>query len=308
MQIIREERINRLGRYWKKRYGEKVYKIILNGDFTCPNIKKSTGCIFCNMSSMKTVIEKETGFNQADNNQSYVQNRNNVNLFYAYFQDYSATYPREKENSLLYLEKLYRSAFELENVVGVSIGTRADAVDDKILSLLFNLKKEYKKDVLLEIGLQSIVKEDLIWMNRGHSLQIYLDTIKKIKEHNLEVVSHLILGLPHETEKSIVKTAHLINELSLNGIKLHQLMVLKETHLETLYQKGKIRILSQDVYLNKLKLFLGNLEKKIVVHRLYGDAPKDSLIAPLWCLNKTGLQDIILNDFVKTDFWQGKYL
>ena len=127
-------------------------------------------------------------------------------------------------------------------------------------------------------------------------------------EYGFEVVSHIILGLPHENDESIKKTAKFTNNLGLDGIKVHQLMVLKDTALVDHFQAGKLQILGLDEYLRRLKILLGHLDKEIVIHRLYGDAPKNELIAPLWCLNKTGLQDIILNHFVDIDFYQGKFL
>lgn len=301
----REDRVNRLGAYWRRKYGKKVYKIIVSGKFTCPNIdgsKGEHGCIFCNMSALKTATAEEHGKNDALMNQKYMVTRNKAEAFYAYFQDFSATYPNaDVTNKLTYLRKIYTEAAALDNVVGISIGTRCDTIDKDVLDML----KEIDKDVVLEIGLQTIVKEDSEWMRRGHTLADYEEKVKLIQSYGFEVVSHIIIGLPHETDESLLATAHYLNKLKISGVKFHQLMVLKDADLEEEYKAGRVKVLSQEEYLKKVTLFLTHLDKDVVVHRMYGDAPKKDLIAPLWCENKTQVQDIILNYMVEKDLWQG---
>ena len=301
----REERVNRLGAYWRKKYGKKVYKIIVSGKFTCPNLDGSRGtggCIFCNMKALKTATAEIHGVNDPLMNQKYLVTRNNAEAFYAYFQDFSATYPTfDIKNRLEYLKEIYSKAAAIDNVIGISIGTRCDAVDRELLDML----KTIDKDIVLEIGLQTIVEEDNKWMRRGHTLAEYDETIKLIQSYGFEVVSHLILGLPHETEESLLATAEYVNKLKLSGVKFHQLMVLKDADLEKEYAEGRVGILSLEQYMEKVTLFLSYLDKDIVVHRLYGDAPKKDLIAPSWCENKTQVQDLILNYMVEKDIWQG---
>ncbi|NOR45139.1 MAG: TIGR01212 family radical SAM protein [Candidatus Delongbacteria bacterium] len=295
------QRINRVGEYWKKKYGAKTYKLIFKGKFTCPNIDgtlSDKGCIYCNMKSLEPLIENEN----IEEHIKYLEDRNNAKLFYAFFQDYSSTYPINSiKNKYEYLKELYTKSIENDKIVGISVSTRPDCIDTNILDIL----SELNKDVIIELGLQTTNQNDITWMNRGYENEIFVKSVELIKSYGFEVVTHMILGLPEENNHTIIANAKFLNDLNINGIKFHQLMVLKSTELELLYKNNEIEILSIDEYFRRVALFISHLDKNIVVHRLYGDAPKKDLIEPTWCINKTSIQDKLFAYLEKNNIHQG---
>ena len=295
------ERINRLGEYWKKKYGAKTYKLIFKGNFTCPNIDgtlSDKGCIYCNMRSLEPLIENSN----IEQHIKYLEDRNNAKLFYAFFQDYSSTYPVNSiGNKYEYLKNLYSKSIDNNKIVGISISTRPDCIDTQILDIL----SELNKDVIIELGLQTTNKKDIDWMNRGYANEVFTKSVELIRSYGFEVVTHVILGLPNENDSTIKENAKFLNDLKINGIKFHQLMVLKNTVLESLYNKKDIQILSIEEYFRRVSLFISYLDKDIVIHRLYGDAPKKDLIEPTWCINKTSIQDKLFDYLEKNNIYQG---
>lgn len=295
------QRINRLGEYWKKKYGAKTYKLIFKGKFTCPNIDgtlSDKGCIYCNMRSLEPLIDNTN----IEEHIKYLEDRNNAKLFYAFFQDYSSTYPINSiKDKYRYLEDLYSKSIENNKIVGISVSTRPDCIDRKTLDIL----AELNKDVIIELGLQTTNKEDIDWINRGYENNIFVSSVKLIQSYGFEVVTHMILGLPDENDSTIIANAKFLNDLKINGIKFHQLMVLKCTDLEILLNNNEINILPIEGYFRRLSLFISHLDKSIVIHRLYGDAPKKDLIEPIWCINKTSIQDKLFAYLEKNKIWQG---
>ncbi|MDA3839095.1 MAG: TIGR01212 family radical SAM protein [Candidatus Delongbacteria bacterium] len=299
--MIKFQRVNRVGEYWKRKYGDKTYKLIFKGNFTCPNIDgtlSDQGCIYCNMRSLEPLIDNSN----IEEHIKYLENRNNAKLFYAFFQDYSSTYPIHSiKNKYDYLKEIYTNSIDNEKIVGISVSTRPDCIDNKILDIL----SELNKDVIIELGLQTTNVNDITWMNRGHANDRFIESVELIKSYGFEVVTHMILGLPEENDNTIIANAKFLNDLKIHGIKFHQLMVLKNTKLENLYNNSEINILSIEEYFRRVSLFLSYLNKDIVVHRLYGDAPKKDLIAPKWCINKTGTQDKLFNYLEEHNICQG---
>lgn len=299
--IPKFQRINRVGEYWKNKYGAKTYKLIFKGQFTCPNIDgtiSDQGCIYCNMRSLEPLIDN----NNIEEHIKYLEDRNNAKLFFAFFQDYSSTYPLSSiKNKYEYLKDLYTKSIDNDKIVGISVSTRPDCIDTETLDILSGLKK----DVIIELGLQTSNPKDILWMNRGYENDVFVKNVELIRSYGFEVVTHMILGLPEENDNTIIGNAKFLNDLNINGIKFHQLMVLKNTGLESLFKNNRINILSIEEYFERLSLFISHLSEDIVVHRLYGDAPKKELIAPTWCLNKTSIQDKFFDYMEKKDLWQG---
>ena len=295
------QRINRVGEYWKKKYGSKTYKLIFKGQFTCPNIDgtlSNKGCIYCNMRSLEPLIEN----GNIEEHIKYLEDRNNAKLFYAFFQDYSSTYPVNSiENKYEYLKELYTKSINNDKIVGISISTRPDCIDTKILDIL----AELNKDIIIELGLQTTNEKDIDWMNRGYDNDAFIRSIELINSYKFEVVTHIILGLPNENDSTIIKNAKFLNDLKINGIKFHQLMVLKNTELENICKSEQIEILSIEEYFKRVALFISYLDKNVVIHRLYGDAPKKDLVEPTWCLNKTSIQDKLFAYLEKNNIHQG---
>ena len=299
--IDRYQRINRVGEYWKKKYGAKTYKLIFKGQFTCPNIDgtlSDQGCIYCNMKSLEPLIDNSN----IEEHIKYLEDRNNAKLFYAFFQDYSSTYPINSiKNKYKYLKDLYSRSINNNKIVGISVSTRPDCIDTKTLDIL----SELNKDVIIELGLQTTNENDITWMNRGYENDIFSSSVKLIRSYEFEIVTHMILGLPEENDSTIIANARFLNNLKIDGIKFHQLMVLKNTELENIYKNGNLKILSIEEYFKRLSLFISYLNEDIVVHRLYGDAPKKDLIEPTWCINKTSIQDKLFAYLEKNNIHQG---
>lgn len=290
--------INRVGDHWKKKFGKKVYKLNFHGNFTCPNIDGtigSKGCIYCNMKALEPLKDLESGSN-IDDHMNYLKERNGAEAFISYFQDYSSTYPvKAVNNKLKYLEELYRKAVSHTDIVGISVSTRPDALSSGELDILRSLDT----DVTIELGLQTISEKDLDWIGRGHTVQQFSTAVKLVSSYGFETVAHIILGLPNETDKGIVDLASYLNSSKISGVKIHQLMILKNSRLEKFYTENKAPMtLTETEYFRRLGILISHLKKDIVIHRLYADAPKKDLIAPIWCANKTGLQDKIFKYFM----------
>ncbi|MBN2790418.1 MAG: TIGR01212 family radical SAM protein [Candidatus Delongbacteria bacterium] len=297
------DRLNRIGDHWKKKYGAKTYKLIFRGEFTCPNIDGSLsnkGCIYCNMRSLEPLIDSKN----IEGHIKYLEDRNNAELFIAFFQDFSSTYPVHSiENKHDYLKKLYTSSIDNDKVVGISISTRPDCINTEVLDIL----AELQKDVIIELGLQTTCEKDIKWINRGYANDQFIESVEMIRSYGFNTVVHIILGLPNETDRTILENVKFINALKIHGIKFHQLMVLKNTELENIFNKGEVNVLDIQEYFRRVSLFLAHLDKNIIIHRLYGDAPKKDLIEPLWCLNKTGIQDKLFDYLEEHNIWQGMH-
>jgi uncharacterized protein len=299
------EIINRIGDHWKQKYGKKIFKIIMHGDFTCPNIDGTAGnegCIYCNMKALEPFIDLEDN-NDIEQHMKYLKERNGAEAFIAYFQDYSSTYPSHKiKDSSSYLKQLYEKAVSHPDIVGISVSTRPDAITKTELDIL----KSLNTDVTVELGLQTINENDLNWIGRGHTVEQFTDAVELIASYGFDIVAHIIIGLPHETDQGIIELAKFINSSKITGIKIHQLMILKNSRLEKRYKtENSPEILTETEYFRRLGLLINNLKINIVIHRLYADAPKKDLIAPLWCANKTGLQDRIFKYFIDNEIKQG---
>jgi hypothetical protein len=276
--------------YLKERYGCKVYRIALDAGFSCPNIK-SGGCIYCNSKgSRASYIDPALSIQgQLETRIKYLKDTKSAKKFIAYFQAHTNTYaPVDK------LKAVYDQIAGFNDIVGLSIGTRPDAIDREKIKLIASYKDRY--EVWMEYGLQSAHDRTLKWINRGHTFSDFLNAVKLTKEFNIPVCTHVILGLPGETKEEMMVTARRLAELNVEGIKIHPLHILKGSKLEELYRKGEIRLLEQDEYVKLVREFLGNLSPDIIVHRLTGQGSGNDHIAPLWALDKTST----INKIAKT--------
>lgn len=284
------ERYRHLNTYLKEKFGERTLKIPVDGDFTCPNRdgKVGTGgCIFCTQRGSGEHL-KHIPINLQVKNflESYRGKR--ANKFIIYFQSFTNTY--DKVDSL---KAKYDSALIDDRIVGINIATRPDCIDEKICTLLESYLDKYT--VTVELGLQTSNEDIAEFINRGYKLEQFTSAVKLLKKHNIEMVVHIMLGLPDENMKDIENTVKYINNLKINGIKIHSTYVAKQTVLEKLYREGKYIPITLDEYLNKLLFVITNLNSDIVIHRISGDAPKELLVAPEWNLHKKW----ILNGFEK---------
>ncbi len=273
--------------YLKQKYGCKVYRIALDAGFSCPNIK-SGGCIYCNSKgSRASYIDPAFPIQkQLETRIKYLKENKNAKKFIAYFQAHTNTYaPVDK------LKATYDQVAGFDGIVGISIGTRPDAIDREKLKLIASYKERY--EVWLEYGLQSIHDKTLKLINRGHTFDDFSNAVKMTGEFGIPICAHVILGLPGETKLDMMTTAKRLAELNIEGIKIHLLHILKGSKLEELYRKGEIKLLEQDEYAELAREFLNNLSPDIIVQRLTGYGSNDDHIAPLWALDKTGTIDKI---------------
>ena len=271
-----------LSDHYREKYGCKVYKLSLDGGFSCPNRDGTLGtggCIFCTGSGEFAEGGPEPIAIQLERAKTRVAAKNKGGKYMAYFQAFTNTYgPVEK------LRQLYLQAIEPEEIVGLSIGTRPDCLGEDILALLEEINRI--KPVSVELGLQTIHAETARYIRRGYDAAVYYDAVQRLKQAGIEVVTHIILGLPGETAEMMLQTTRAAVAAGTDGVKFHLLHVLRGTDLEKEYAAGKFRCLSMEEYGQILKQCVDSLPETVVVHRLTGDGAKKDLIAPLWSADK----------------------
>lgn len=299
-----EKRFNNLDFYLKNYFGEKVFKVSLDGGFTCPNRDgkiSSKGCIFCNekgsgdfsgnrLYSIHKQINEQIDFLGKGKDKKYI----------AYFQNFTGTYGETE-----YLRTIYEEALAHENIVGLAIGTRADCLESEVIELL----KELNKRTLLwiEIGLQSSNDESAKLINRGYETKLFIEKVKRLQSYNIKTVSHIIIGLPFEEEKHIMTTIKLLNDLDIWGIKIQLMYILKNTDLYDFYLENSFKLMTKEEYVNILMKIIGHLSGDIVIHRLTGDAPWKELYEPKWSTDKRGVLNQITKELKEKNIYQGKF-
>ena len=274
----------RLNEYLKELFGSKVYKVAINAGFTCPNrdgTKGSRGCIFCSAGGSGD-FAGDPGMSitgQIEAGKKLVGSKIKSGRFIAYFQAYTNTYaPPER------LRKVFYEAIRHPDIVAISIATRPDALPEDVLELLAELNAI--KPVWVELGLQTIHKESIRYIRRAYENAEYDRAVKELHRRGIEVITHVILGLPGESAEDMLSTVRYVVDSGAEGIKLQLLHVLKETDLADEYELGHIKVMSEDEYIDLLKRCMEIIPDSMVIHRLTGDGPKKLLIAPLWSGNK----------------------
>ena len=273
-----------LNEYYREKFGCKVYKLAIDGGFTCPNrdgTLGNCGCIFCDADGGGTFAAHaaQTVAQQLEAAKARVRAKTHEEKFIAYFQSFTNTYaPVER------LRRLYTEAMEPEYIVGLAIGTRPDCLSDEIIALL--AERNAVKPISVELGLQTIHEETARYIRRAYPTACYYDAVRRLKAAGLEVVTHIILGLPGETAEMMAETTQQAVLAGTDGVKFHLLHVLRGTALEQEYAAGKFRCLELEEYAALLKKCLDLLPPHVVVHRITGDGAKGNLIAPLWSADK----------------------
>ena len=301
-----DKRYNQFSAHLKNKFGAKVYKITLDAGFSCPNrdgtISKG-GCIFC---------DDGGSFSQAHSNLLSIEEQVKVGIknlserfkaekFMSYFQAFSNTYKPVGE-----LEKIYNSSLCDERIIGLSIGTRPDCVDDDKLKLISGYKADYY--TWIEYGLQSIHDRTLKKINRGHDFDCFLRAYEKTKEYGINVCVHVIFGL-WENHDEIMQTAKKLAELKVDGVKIHQLCALENTKLADMYRAGEVDFMSEDDYIKTVCDFLEYLPPETTIHRLAGNGFSKTLIEPQWLGKKMDCLNKIDREFLSRGIYQGvKYL
>ena len=269
-----------LNQYYREKFGCKVYKLSLDGGFTCPNrdgTLGTDGCVFCSAAGGGEFAESPADSVEAQLEKAKlrVRAKSKDGKYMAYFQSFTGTYaPVER------LRKLYYAAIAPEDIVGLAIGTRPDCLSNAVIQLLAEINRT--KPVSVELGLQTVHRETVRYIRRGYPNEVYFDAVRRLKAAGIEVVTHIILGLPGETADMAVETTRQAVAAGTDGVKFHLLHVLKGTDLAKDYATGKFQTLSLEEYGSILKQCIDILPENMVVHRITGDGAKKDLIAPLW--------------------------
>lgn len=298
------QRYRALGPYLTERFGCKVYKLSLDGGMTCPNrdgTLGTRGCIFCSGSGEFAAPRCGSVTQQLEAAKEQVRRKAPNARYIAYFQSFTNTYaPVER------LDALFSEALAHPEVVALSVATRPDCLGDDVLALLTRLRRS--KPVWVELGLQTIHPQTAAYLRRGYDLPVYDRAVRALHAAGLEVITHMIVGLPGETQEMTAQTAAYIGQSGADGIKLHLLHVLRGTDLAAEYAAGRVPVLSLDAYLETLAACLRRLPPEVVIHRMTGDGAKRDLIAPLWSADKKRVLNAISAYFNQHNVIQGQDL
>ena len=300
------KRYHTLDYFYKNKFGKKVCKISLNAGFTCPNkdgTKGYGGCIYCSkLGSGDFAGNKEkdliTQFNEV---KEIMKKKWPDALYIGYFQANTNTYAKTEV-----LKQKYEPILELKNVIGLNIATRPDAITEDCLDYLEELST--RTYLTVELGLQTIHKKTTKLINRGHDLECFTNMVKELRKRNINVVVHIINGLPYETKEMMLETVEYLNKLDIQGIKIHMLHIIKDTRLANLYNQEKFHILTKEEYIDIVIEQLERLRPEIIINRITGDPVKEDLIEPTWLLKKFCVLNDIDKEMVKRNSYQGKLI
>lgn len=306
MQSWGEKPYHSLDYELKQRFGEKVYKLTLNGGMSCPNRDGKIsfgGCIFCSAGGSGDFASDACLSipAQIQDAKKRLSGKRPVNQYIAYFQAYTNTY-----GPIEHLRKIFTEAIEDPEIILLSVATRPDCLPDDVIELLGELNQ--KKPVWVELGLQTIHEKSARLIRRGYPLKVFTDAVERLNNHGIEVVTHVILGLPEETREMMLETVDFLNNLPIQGIKLQLLHVLEGTDLAAYYQTTGFHVLDEEEYVDLILDCIEHLRPDITIHRITGDGPKDLLIAPLWSSAKRSVLNHIHHEMKLKNSWQGKAL
>ena len=290
----------------RERFGEKVYKVTLNGGMSCPNrdgTLGTRGCIFCSEGGSGDFAADVSlsVTEQIESQIALLSAKRPIQKYIAYFQAYTNTYAPVE-----YLRKIFKEAMSHPGIVALSVGTRPDCLGEEVLDLLEELNRI--KPVWIELGLQTIHEKTAQYIRRGYRLSCFDQAVENLRKRNIEVIVHTILGLPGESREEILETMRYLNKKDIQGIKLQLLHVLKGTDLAYDYLAGRFHVYEREEYLALLIECLENLDPEIVIHRITGDGPKDLLIAPLWASRKREVLNLLHHQMKEQNSYQGKRL
>lgn len=299
------ERYNHLNTYYKNKFGERTLKICIDAGFSCPNrdgTLSNSGCIFCSEKGSGELIKYSSQHieNQVTNFLNGYRGKR-ANKFIAYFQNFTNTY-----DTLENLKEKYDSALNAnDKIVGLSVASRPDCITEEIAKLLASYLDKY--NVSVELGLQTSNNNIGKIINRCYSSSQFTEAVKILRKYNIEVIAHMMIGLPTETFDDIKNTVDFINKHDIQGLKVHSTYIVKNTILADMYFNKKYEPITLEYYLDSLAYVITHIRKDLIIHRISGDAPKDLLVAPEWNLHKKW----ILNGFEKLlkgqNLWQGKF-
>lgn len=297
------KRYQTLNYFYKQKFGCKVCKISLNAGFSCPNIDGTVGyggCIYCSKSGSAEYAGNihDDLITQFNNIKNIIDKKWQNTKYIAYFQAHTNTYA-----SLDVLKQKYESVLNIDNVIGISIATRCDAISNEVLDYLTDLNK--RTFLTVELGLQTIHEKTSILINRCHTLECFEDMVYKLKKRNINVVAHIINGLPYETKEMMLDTVKYLNKLKIDGIKIHMLNIVKDTALADMYKNEKFKLLKKEEYVDIVCDQIELLDPNIIIHRITSDPKKEDLIEPDWLVKKFNVLNDIDKELKKRNTYQG---
>ena len=300
---MEQNRYNKLNKYLKGKFGERTLKICVDGGFTCPNRDgtiSTGGCIFCSERGSGEHIKSANNISEQIQNYFKTYRAERANKFIVYFQNFTNTY-----DTIQNLKNKYDAALIDSRIVGLSVATRPDCINEDICKLLHSYLDKYY--VCVELGLQTSNDKIGNIINRGYNSIQFTNAVNLLNKYNIDVVVHLMVGLPTETFDDIKNTVSFINNHKIQGIKIHSTYVVKETKLANLYQNNQYTPITLEYYLDCVTYILTHISPSIVIHRVSGDAPKDLLLAPNWNLHKKWILNGLEKKLKEENLWQGKY-
>ena len=297
------KRYHTLNYYYKNKFGIKVFKLSINAGFTCPNIdgtKGYGGCIYCSKTGSGEFGGniKNSLTEQIEEMKKIVNKKNIPCKYIGYFQARTNTYA-----PIDILKKKYEEVLKCKDIIGLNIATRCDAITDECLEYLKELNK--KTYLTIELGLQTIHEDTSNLINRCHTLKEFDSMVKKLRKNHINVVVHIINGLPFETEEMMLKTIEHLNKLDIQGVKIHMLNIIKDTELERLYHKTNFHILTKEEYIDIVIKQLELLNPKIIINRITSDPDTNNLVEPTWLIKKCSLLNDIDKEMKKRNTYQG---
>lgn len=295
-------RYNRLNEYFKKKFGERTLKICVDGGFSCPNrdgTKGMGGCIFCSEKGSAVNLKSNLDItNQVRSFLDYKKNR--ANKFIVYFQNFTNTY-----DSIENLKAKYDASLIDERIVGLDIDTRPDCINEDVCKLLASYKDKYQ--VFVELGLQTVNENTHRFINQNISNQDFINAINLLNKYEIEVIVHIMIGLPKENKEDLVKLVEFLNSINYQGLKIHSTYIVKNTMLEALYKKKLYTPLTYEEYMDSLTYVLTHISKDVIIHRITGDPDKTELVEPKWMLEKKKVLNHIDKMMLEKDLYQGKF-
>lgn len=297
------KRYHTLNHFLREKFGGKVFKISLDAGFTCPNRDgkvSSGGCIFCSPRGSGDFAGTSEDIREQFHEVRRMMNKKwKSGRYIAYFQAYTNTYADVKV-----LREKYYSVLNLEDVIGIAIATRPDCLPPDVLELLSEINA--RTYLWVELGLQTVHERTARLINRGYGLDTYIASVRELKRRGIEVVTHQILGLPGENKQDMLQTVDFISNTGTQGIKLHLLHLLKNTKLEEMYRRDEFRLMAMEDYIELVVDCIERIPESMVIHRITGDGPRDTLIGPKWSLKKFEVINAIEHLMMDRDTWQGK--
>lgn len=297
------ERYKHLNTYLKEKFGERTLKICVDGGFTCPNRDGTlsyNGCIFCSEKGSGELINSSKNISKQVEDYFLSYKSKRANKFIIYFQNFTNTY-----DSIENLKEKYDSALIDNRIVGLEIGTRPDCITEDIVKLLKSYTNKYY--VCVDLGLQTSNNEIGKLINRCYTSEQFTKAVQLLNKYKIDVVAHIMVGLPNETKQDIKNTVDFLNHHDLQGIKIHSTYVVKNTILAQMYKEGLYKAMDLNYYINNLIYIITHINPNFIIHRISGDSPKNLLVAPSWNLHKKWIINEFNKHLVDDNLWQGKF-